>query len=191
MTLAHDLLLLLPDDDLADPAGAARLDLALAGAVVVDLATAGRVAVAGPGESVRAGRLVVRSADPTGEPVLDDALRRIRDTSPKKPRAVLSLLADGLRERVRADLAAHEAPRAALRHVMLEGRTPTSHEVALICLLRCVDRVPAALGDLGVPAREVHLRARAVVDGGFGDALTGRSVNAVIAATRAAAADVT
>ena len=97
--LAEDVLLLL----LNDTSGKAvvdktRLDLALAGGILLDLTTAGRVDVAGPGEQVKRGRLVVRDARPTGDDVLDEALRRPRDvlvvgrTPAPREAALVSLL---------------------------------------------------------------------------------------------------
>lgn len=214
MILADDLLLLLTDDVSGKPVvDGTRLDLALAGAVLLDLATAGRVDVAGPGEPVKAGRLVVRDPRPTDDPVLDEGLRRIVTTGPKKPENVVPVLAKQLRPAIFARLVHHgmlravegrvlrifpttswpavdptheNQLRAALHDVLVVGRTPTPREAALVALLQAVDQVPTVLRGTGVPKGELRRRAKAVAQGGFADAAVRRAVEAVNAATTAA-----
>jgi hypothetical protein len=69
MNLAEDVLLLLIDDVSGKPVvDTTRLNLALAGGVLLDLSALGQVDVSGPGEQVKAGRLVVRDTQPTDAP---------------------------------------------------------------------------------------------------------------------------
>jgi Golgi phosphoprotein 3 (GPP34) len=75
MLIAEDLLLLLYGDESGKPVLAStELDYALAGAVLLELAMLGRIDVAGTGETVRSGRLVVRDPSPTGSAILDERL---------------------------------------------------------------------------------------------------------------------
>lgn len=77
MLLAEDLLLLLLHDASGKPmVDTTRLDLALAGAALLELATLGKVDVTGPHDAVKPGRLIVRDGTPTGDTVLDEALRK-------------------------------------------------------------------------------------------------------------------
>jgi hypothetical protein len=212
--LAEDVLLLLIDDASGKAVvDKTRLDLALAGGVLLDLANLGRVDVTGPGDQVKAGRLVVREAGPTDDDVLDEALRRVGEMGPKKPESVLPKLAKGLREDLlgrligRGILRAHEGRvlgifpshawpavdssherevRAGLRDVLVAGRSPAPREAALVSLLQAIDQVPKVLGDVGVPARELRRRAKDVAEGGFADEAIRRAVEAINAATMAA-----
>ena len=214
MILAEDVLLLLTSDTTGKTVvDKTRLDLALAGAVLLDLTTAGRVDVAGPGEQVRQGRLVVRDTRPTGDDILDEALRRVGALGPKKPQGVLPKLTKGLREALLGRLvdrgvlraeqgrmlgvfpthswpaidSGHEGElRAGLRDVLVVGRTPAPREAALVALLQAIDQVPKVLGDVGVPARQLRRRAKDVSEGGFADDAVRRAVQAVSAATTAA-----
>ena len=64
MLIAEELLLLLTDDETGKSiVGNPGLDLGLAGANLLDLALRGKVDVAGEGEAVKRGRIVVRDAD--------------------------------------------------------------------------------------------------------------------------------
>jgi len=212
--LSEDVLLLLIDDASGKfVVDKTRLDLALAGGVLLDLATLGRVDVTGPGEQVKAGRLVVRDAGPTDDPVLDEALRRIGELGPKKPESVVPKLVKGLRQdllgrligrgilraqegRVLGIFPSHSWPaldsgherqvRAGLHDVLVAGRSPAPREAALVSLLHAIDQVPKALGDVGVPARELRRRAKDVAAGGFADEAVRRAVQAINAATMAA-----
>src|SRR5690606_11041965 len=86
MLLAEDILLLLTEDQTGKAVvDTSTLELALAGAVLLELALAGRVDVAGPGEAVKPGRVVVRDAAPAGDPLPDPALPRIAGGSPREP----------------------------------------------------------------------------------------------------------
>ena len=214
MILAEEILLLLTDDTTGKPVvDAGRLDLALAGALLLDLTITGRVDVAGPGEPVKAGRLIVRDARPVGDGVLDEALGRIYASGPKKPEHVLLALKKDLRPALYARLAErgilrleqgkvlgifqtsrgraldsrHELQlRAGLRDVLVIGRSPTEREAGLIALLQAVDQVPKVLGTAEVGARELRRRAKIAVSSGLADTAVRKAVQAMNAATMAA-----
>jgi hypothetical protein len=212
--LAEDVLPLLIDDASGKPVvDTTRLDLALAGGMLLDLATSGRVDVAGPGQQVKAGRLLVCDDRSTDDSLLDEALRRVGAVGPRKPEKVLPALAKGLRKDLLLRLIAqgilrdqrrrtlgifptHVWPavdanhqrqvRAGLRDVLVVGRSPTPREAALVSLLQAIDQVPKVLGNVGIPARELRRRAKDVAAGGFADEAVRRAVEAVTAATTAA-----
>jgi hypothetical protein len=212
--LAEDVLLLLIDDASGKPVvDTTRLDLALAGGMLLDLASSGRVDVAGPGQQVKAGRLLVCDDRSTGDSLLDEALRRVGAVGPRKPEKVLPALAKGLRKdlllrlieqgilrdqqrRTLGIFPTHVWPavdanhqrqlRAGLRDVLVVGRSPTPREAALVSLLHAIDQVPKVLGDVGIPARELRRRAKDVAAGGFADEAVRRAVEAVTSATTAA-----
>jgi hypothetical protein len=101
MLIAEDLLLLLTDDDTGSLTGSGdQVDVALGGALLVELTLARRVDVAGPGERVREGRLVVRDAGPTGDPLLDEALAAVGRKEGKKPQGIVAALGKGTRARL-------------------------------------------------------------------------------------------
>lgn len=214
MILAEDVLLLLIDDASGKPVvDTTRLDLALAGGMLLDLASSGRVDVAGPGQQVKAGRLLVCDDRSTGDSLLDEALRRVGAVGPRKPEKVLPALAKGLRKDLLLQLieqgilrdqqrrtlgifpthvwpavdANHQRQlRAGLRDVLVVGRSPAPREAALVSLLHAIDQVPKVLGDVGIPARELRRRAKDVAAGGFADQAVRRAVEAVTSATTAA-----
>lgn len=215
--LAEDLLLLLTDDatgrSLVDTT---RLDLALGGAILVGLTAAGRIRITGPGEDVRAGRVVVEDPAPTGDPVLDDGLGLVvASRRPPKPESLVPRLGKGVRARLYGRLAdrgilraeegrilgifptrswpavdsAHEDElRRGLREVLLDGRRPDEAEVVVISLLHAVDQTPKVLADAGLPRRELKRRAKAIAEGEFAGAAVRRAVDAVNAAMVAAIA---
>lgn len=169
MVVAEDLLLLFYDDE----SGKALFDgtkvgYALAGAVLVELSMRGKVGVAGEGEPVRQGRIVVHDPGPTDDDVLDTALERLRDKQGGKPKNLLGGLRKGLRERLLERLAergllrrderkvlglfpstrwpgadtAHKARvLEQLRAVLLAGAEPDQRTAALVSLLFAVDGV--------------------------------------------------
>ena len=217
MLIAEDLLLLLTHDDTGKHlVSGSTLDLALAGAVLLELAEREAVDVAGPGEQVRQGRLVVRDDRPTGDPVLDEALRRLAAAGAKKPQDVLPKIGKGLRASLLArlvqrgivraeegrvlglfatrswpaeDSAHEEQVRAALHDVLVVGRTPAVREAELISLLQAVDAVPKVVG--GLPGRELKRRAKAVAEGEFAGQAVRKAVEAVNSAVYAAIAATT
>lgn len=220
MLIAEDLLLLLTDDVSGKAVvDGQRVDLALAGAVLVELVTARRVEL-----RTTAGRLTSRTVvvpvdpTPTGDPVLDEALRRVGERAPRTPQNLLGplgkRLAGALRDRLvargilRAEHgtvlgifptrswpaadSSHEARvRAGLRDVLVLGRTPTEREASLVALLHAVGVVPKQFADLGVDRRTLKARADAIARGHVaGDAVRKaiEAINAAVAAGAIAAA---
>jgi hypothetical protein len=130
MLLAEDLLLLLTADDTGRlAAGATEADVALAGALLVELTLMERVDVAGPGERVREGRLIVRDAAPTGDDVLDEALATVGRKEGKKPQDVVAALRKGTRARLYGRLVERGLLRAERGRIL--GLFPTSRWPAL------------------------------------------------------------
>lgn len=86
--LTDSLMLLLLGPDGKVPSGG-YADLMLGGAVLSDLMLHGRIDIAGQGESVKAGRVVVRSAVPVGDELLDTALQELIDHPEGKPSSVV------------------------------------------------------------------------------------------------------
>ncbi|MFC5291112.1 GPP34 family phosphoprotein [Actinokineospora guangxiensis] len=98
MLVAHDLLLLLIDDESGKVSfGMSEPDKALAGAVLVDLAERDLVGVAD-------GRLAAKPGPTPPEPVLAQALAVVRERDGQKPKNVLGPLAKGLRDHLADDL---------------------------------------------------------------------------------------
>ena len=101
MLIAEDLLLLLTNDATGKlAASASKVDVALGGALLVELALMQRVDVAGPSEDVRAGRLVLRDASATSDPLLDEALATVREKQGKRPQNVVTALGKHVRIRL-------------------------------------------------------------------------------------------
>jgi hypothetical protein len=193
MLIAEELLLLCYDDESGKASfDHAKVDYALAGAVLVELSLQGKVGVAEPGESVKAGRLVVRDPSGAGDPLLDEALADLSDDEGKKPKNVLGSLRKGLRDRLLNRLAqrgllrrergkilglfpttrwpaadaAYEAQlRESLRSVLVDGATPDARTAALVSLLSAVDVAPKV-----VPSsdrRVVKRRAKEIAEGAW------------------------
>lgn len=78
LPLTDSLMLMLLGADGKVPSGG-YADLMLGGAVLSDLILRGRIDLAGQGESVKAGRVVVRSAVPIDDELLDTALQSLID----------------------------------------------------------------------------------------------------------------
>jgi Golgi phosphoprotein 3 (GPP34) len=206
MLLAEDLLLLLMDDKKGKPlVGSTGLDLALAGALLAELTAMRRVDVAGPDERVKAGRLVVRNPEPTGDPILDEALRLVAGAGGKKPGLVIPKMARGvrrvllqrlvdrgvLRRRRRwvlvfpvrrwpaVDPAYEQQVWRGLWEVLVAGRAPTSREGSLIALLHAIRAVPTVMHGCKVPGRKLRRRAEQITSGGFADEAVRQAVAAV------------
>ena len=97
--LCEELLLLLLDRDGKLVSGSTTGYL-LAGALLADLVLRGRVDIAGPGEPVKAGRVLVRNAAPTGDSLLDAALQRVQRKQGARPSSVIGPLSKGTRPAV-------------------------------------------------------------------------------------------
>lgn len=189
MLIAEDLLLLLTADDTGKlAADRANTSMALGGALLAELAQMRRVDIAGPDERVRAGRLIVRAASPTGDSVLDDALATVGRKEGKKPQNVVAAL--GKRTRVRlyqrlaeagllrseegrilgifpthrwpAEQTGHEAAvRACLATALRHGAATDARTGALVALLLALKAVPKAVAPESVGLSEEELNASA------------------------------
>jgi hypothetical protein len=215
MLIAEDLLLLLTDDVSGKTTvDAQRLGLALAGAVLVELVLADRVAVTDEGRWGSGSRVALVSAAPLGDPVLDEAIRRIAGRrQPIGAQSLLTTLGKGLPDELRHRLVArgilraeegrvlgifptrawpaadstHEAGvRKALWDVVVVGRTPTDREVCLVSLLHAVDQVPRQFATEGMTARQLRSRAKALSEGNVGGEAVRRAIDAANAAIAAA-----
>ena len=216
MLLAEDLLLLMTDDDTGElAASGTEVDVALGGALLIELTLRERVDVAGPDERVRAGRLVVRDAGPTGDPVLDEALAVVGQKEGKKPQSVVARLGKGTRARLYARLtdsgvlraeegrvlgifpshrwplhdAAHETSvRAELGTALRNGRTTDPRAGALISLLHALGTVDKALDPaaVGLSEREMRVNARRIAEGDWAATAVRQAVDSMNAATVAA-----
>ncbi|RYU10840.1 GOLPH3/VPS74 family protein [Nocardioides iriomotensis] len=215
MLLAEDLLLLLTDDDSGRLlVTAAEADVALGGARLIELTLAGRVDVTGEGEG-RKGRLVVRSSERLGDPVLDDALGICVAYEGKKPQAVVGPLGKKLREALydrlveqgvlraergkvlgifptsrwpAADAAHERQVRQALEQALLTGLPPQDRTAALVSLLLALRSVHKVVPPKqhGLARRELERRAKQIAEGDWGSAAVRKAVDAMAAATMAA-----
>ncbi|ALG08564.1 GOLPH3/VPS74 family protein [Kibdelosporangium phytohabitans] len=105
MLVAHDLLLLMLDDESGKLLlSQAVANMGLAGAVMVDLTARGLIDLTGEHDRGRAGRLVVRSAPAPAEPVLRHGMDVVSQYQGRKPAAVVHPLSKGLREPLAAEL---------------------------------------------------------------------------------------
>lgn len=115
--LCEQLMVLLLSDDGKPVAGTTTGHL-LAGALLADLVLQGRVDLAGPGEAVPAGRVLVRNPRPTGDGLLDDALERVRHREGARPGSVIRPLSKGTRSTVLERLTAAGVVRVSSRRVL-------------------------------------------------------------------------
>lgn len=215
MLIAEDLLLLLTDDDSGRlVASADGVDVALGGAMLIELTLLGRVDVAGPGESVRKGRLLVKDAGPTSDPLLDEALAQLVGKQGKRPAAVVSALGKGMRRRLYARLtdrgllraesgkvlgifpsrqwptedAAHEeSVRVLLAHALRVGATDDPRVAALVSLLQALNVVQKVVGSdtVGLSKKEIKANAKQVAEGDWGSEAVRKAIDAMNAAVLA------
>lgn len=204
MLIVEDIALLLTDDVSGRPTvSGTRLDLALAGGLLQDLLDAGLVRISGPGEAVRAGRVVLTGASPTGDALLDGGLSLLAGQRPATPQKVVTVLQKRLRGAVCERLAArgilslsqakvlgifptarwpavdsaHEARvRGALRDVLVVGRTPTPLETSIVALLHAVGQATAVVPGGEVPRRELVRRAKTLAHGHVAGTAVARAV---------------
>lgn len=213
MLIAEDLLLLLYDDERGKPiTGSPGLDYALAGAVLIELTLLGKVDVAGEGESTKKGRLVVKDATPTGDPILDQRLAILAEKAGSKPKNLMAKLSKKLRKQVLARLAergileadkgrilglfptarwpAHDARheaeiRASLDNVLRLGTEPDERTGALVALLHALNVVPKVVGDVG-DKKAVKRRAKEIAESAWAAEAVRQAVREVQAAVTAA-----
>jgi hypothetical protein len=212
MLIAEDLLLLLTDDETGKVAVAsANVDVALGGSLLVELAMREQADIAGPGEEVRKGRLVVRDASPTDDPILDEALGLITAEQGKKPDQVVNALGKGLRAKLydrlvergilRAERgktfglfpsrqwpaqdAAHEdAVRRQLVVALQQGMTTDPRTGALVSLLHALRVLHQVVPPerAGLSKRELNVNAKKVAEGDWGSAAVRRAIDDMMAA---------
>lgn len=209
MLLAEDLLLLLTDDETGKTVQVAPT--ALAGAVMMELALLGNIDVAGPGEEIKEGRLVVRDAGPTGSPILDRGLAIIGEKVGRKPESAIQKLSKDLDDDVAASLAArgilrreesrvlgifpttkwpaedssHEQSlRAEIASCLAQGQQPTARSGALISLLSASGTISGAFDAkaLGLSRRELEKSATTLAAKAFAPQAVKRAVEAMHAA---------
>jgi hypothetical protein len=170
--LAGDLLWLLLDDETGEPlVDKQSLSHALAGALLVDLVAPNRFArVTGPGDTVRAGRLVLlEPVPPRADPLLAHAVELLRHRN-LTPKQAIHKLEPGLRNTLSDRLCSHRRVtrqssrllgfipttvwptidrnaknmlRQPLRRVLLDAHQPDHHTLTLITLLHIIDALPA------------------------------------------------
>jgi hypothetical protein len=98
MLIAEDLLLLLTDDETGKLAASpGEVDVALGGALLVELVLMQRVDLAGSPQQAPEGRLIVRDATGTTDPLLDEALATVGQNQGRKPQNVVRALGKGVR----------------------------------------------------------------------------------------------
>jgi hypothetical protein len=211
MLLAEELLLLALDDR-TGRITVGEIDKGLAGAVLLELALLDRVRVAGKGETVRAGRLVLQPGPALEHPVLAGGLATVEGREGRKPEQVIDALGKGLRDRLADGLVdagvlrrekhrvlgvfparrlpaqdvAHEATVREQIRAALDGATPGERTAALIALLSALNAVTTVFD---VPdKRAARRRAREIAEGQWAAAAVRKAVEAVYAATTAAVA---
>jgi Golgi phosphoprotein 3 (GPP34) len=185
VALAEELLLLGYDDE-TGKATTSRigLDLGMAAAVLIELALAGRIAYSD-------GTLIVTDPRPTGQPIADEALRRMAEDTPHTPSSWVQRLRHGLRDRVLADLVArgvvrqvdetelgfirlHRYPtadtsveadcRRRLAEALTDQAGPDERTAALATLVAAV-RMEPTLGLSGPAVEEAHRRLEQIAGG--------------------------
>jgi hypothetical protein len=216
MLLAEDLLLLLTDDDTGKlTTSSAEVDVALGGALLVELALMLRVDVAGPGERVREGRLVVRDLSLTGDALLDQALKRVVEKEGKKPQGVVAPLGKRVRTQLYDRLAesgvlrteddrilgifptrrwpsadsAHESSvRAELVAALRDGTTTAERTCAIVSLLLALNAVHKAVdpASVGLSKKELKANAKRIAEGDWAAKAVRQAIDSMNAAIIAA-----
>ncbi|HXV92719.1 MAG TPA: GPP34 family phosphoprotein [Pseudonocardia sp.] len=203
-TFAQDLVLLLHDPVSGRPlVDRTSLDRAAGGALLLDLTATGRVRADGEGKRAR---ITVTDPSPTGDPLLDDALRRLGRSRPggsrrapgaverlarrTRPAVLRQLVARGvLREEPSRVLgifprtswpALDPAPRAELvariAAVLLDGVDPDERLAVLISLVHAVRAEHKVVDG---PRRALRARAAQVAAGDWAGAAVRSAVQSV------------
>ncbi|MFD0482041.1 GPP34 family phosphoprotein [Kineococcus sp. GCM10028916] len=206
--LVDDVTLLLLNPETGRPlTDATRLRAVLPGAVLLDLALRERLESEPSrwgGEKVR-----VRDASPTGDEVLDEALRRLGDRPTAARTAVQRLgglkLGRAVRDRMVArGLVRHEPggflrfardhPEPGARKALVaevasalgKGADVTPHAAALVSLLQSVGAIPKVVPELGLSRRQLTDRVQQISDGMAEGEWAGAAVRAAQTAVTAA-----
>ena len=212
MLIAEDLLLLLTDDATGRLAiSGNQVDVALAGANLIELTLMERVDLAAEGEQTKAGRVVVRDASPTEDPLLDSALAELTKREGKKPSAVINPLSKRIRSELYARLTARGILRAehgkilgifptkswsaqeaghenALRHeitnTLMQGTTPEPRIASLVSLLHALKAVHKVVDPKqhGVRKSDLNSRAKEIAEGNWGSKAVRQAVDEMTAA---------
>lgn len=216
MLVAEDLLLLLTDDDTGKlTVSASEADIALGGATLVELTLMDRVDLTTDADPGKPGRLVVRDKSPTGDAVLDTALRTVGDRAGKKPSAVITPLSKNLRDLLYARLVEQGILRSAhgkilgifptrswptaqgqhetdvRRHVtqaLVQGTTPDVRTAALISLLHALKSVRKVVDprEHGVRKQDLDARAKQIAEDSWGSQAVRRAIDEMMAAVMVA-----
>jgi hypothetical protein len=216
LLLAEDLLLLLTDDETGRlVASSTEIEPALAGALLIELTLRGRVDVAGPGQDVKEGRLVVHDATPTGDPLLDEALEKLAGLAGKKPGAAIGKLGGKLRPRLLERLvekgilrqekgtvfwlfpdsrwpaadAAHEREvRSRIESDLRNGLAGDERTGSLIALLHALRKVRKVVTPeaAGLSKKELDANAKRIAEGDWASAAVRSAVDSMNAAVMVA-----
>ena len=209
--IAEDLLLLLTDDRSGKLLVASnQVDIALGGALLLELALAQRVDVARDDGVVRKGRLLVKDATPTSDPLLDAALEHIAAKQGKKPKAVAPALGKGVRARLHdrlterglvhetnakvlgifpshrwpsSDSTREDSIRAPLVVALQEGGTDDPRLAALIALLHALKAVTKVVDpvSVGLTKKELNANAKQIADGDWSAKAVREAIDAMLA----------
>ncbi|OLR90228.1 GOLPH3/VPS74 family protein [Actinokineospora bangkokensis] len=204
MLIAEELLVLLTRDSGKPARPTTEVDRALAGAVLIELATLGLVDVAGPGEPVRRGGLVLRTGPRPDHPVLRAALDVLGQREGRSAKSAVEKLARGLRASVTDSLLRRRvlerrdhrvlglfpatrtpvrdrAVAARLRGSVVAALTgpgrPEPHAAALVTLLHAIGALTTAV-DLPDP-RAAKARAKQISQGDWAADAVRKAVAAV------------
>lgn len=212
MLISEDLLLLLTHDTTGRlSAPGAQLDMALGGANLIELTLKGKVDLSRESDEGRSGRIIVRDSSPTGDAVLDTALRVVAAHSGKKPVAVIRPLSKDLRrtlyERLAArgvvraeegrilglfpthrwpaqDVRAESEARELITGALTQRAVPDARTSALIALLhalRCEHKVVDARA-CGLSTRRLTERAAEIARGDWASEAVRRAIDEMMAA---------
>lgn len=218
MLIAEELLLLVTDDGTGKlTVSSHEVDVALGGALLIELTLMQRVDVAGEGEHVRQGRLVVKDAGPTGIDLLDEALEKIARKQGKKPQDVVTSLVKTLRPRLYERLAkqgvlseqrvktlglfpatrwpahdsAHEeALRRGLETALRNGLAGEPRTAALVSLLHALKAVHKAISPeaVGMSKHDLNASAKRISEGDWASAAVRKAIESINATVAIAAA---
>jgi hypothetical protein len=217
MLIAEDLLLLLTDDNSGQLlAPADQVDVGLGGAMLVELTMLNRVDLSREGDDGKPGRIIVRDPSPTGDEVLDGALRIVLPLQGKKPAAVVKALGTNLRRTLYERLASsgviraekgkilgvfprHTWPSLDNRHesevrglviqALVQQTTPDTRTAALIALLHALRREHLIVFPrrYDLSKRELRARAEEIARGSWASDAVRKAIDDVIAAVAAMA----